>query len=304
VTRHYLCGLEVVWPNGEVSRLGGKTIKNVTGYDLPQLLCGSEGTLGIITEITLRLIPRPACSADLLIPFPSVAAAVQACTAVIANKIIPATMELMERKALLAAEAFLGKKAPFREAEAHLLVQLDGPDQAALAAEYENIGKIVADFGALDVLVAEDRPSRDRIWEMRRCMSDALTKMSPIREREDVVVPRASIPALFERLGALSKTHGVEIICYGHIGDGNVHVNVMKGALPLDDWERLLPALLESLFREVVTLGGTISGEHGIGCVKKKFLPLALDPAAIAMMKAIKRAVDPDDILNPGKIFP
>jgi len=304
VTRHYLCGLEVVWPDGSVSRLGGKTIKNVTGYDLMQLLCGCEGTLGIVTEITLRLVPRPACSVDLLIPFTSVADAVAACTAVVAGKIIPATMELMDRKALRAAEAFLEKQAPFREAEAHLLVQLDGPDRASLAVDYENIGKIVSDFGALDVLVAEDRPARDRIWEMRRCMSDALTKMSPVREREDVVVPRAQIPALFGKIDALGRKHGVEIICYGHIGDGNVHVNVMKGALPLGDWEAMLPKLLESLFREVVALGGTISGEHGIGYVKRKFLPLALDPAAIAVMRAVKRAVDPDNILNPGKIFP
>jgi FAD/FMN-containing dehydrogenase len=162
----------------------------------------------------------------------------------------------------------------------------------------------VSDFGALDVLVAEDRPSRDRIWEMRRCMSDALTAKSPIREREDVVVPRAQIPALFQKLDALGAKHNIEIICYGHIGDGNVHVNVMKQAMADQDWHAMLPALLDSLFREVVALGGTISGEHGIGYVKRKFLPLALDPAAIAMMKAIKRAVDPDDILNPGKIFP
>lgn len=303
VTRHYLCGLEVVWPSGEISRLGGKTIKNVSGYDLMHLLCGSEGTLAVITEITLRLLPKPPLAADLLIPFPSIADAVRASTAVVQHRIIPATMEFMERKAVLAAEAFLEKKAPFREAEAHLLVQLDGDDQASLVAEYEKIGKIVSDYGAIDVLVAEDRPSRDRIWEMRRCMSDALTQMSPIREREDVVVPRAAIPELFRRLQGLSQQHGVEIISYGHIGDGNVHVNVMKQAMAVEEWERMLPVLLDGLFREVVALGGTISGEHGIGYVKKKYLPLAVDLAALDMMKRIKTAFDPDNILNPGKIF-
>lgn len=304
VTRHYLCGLEVVWPDGSVSRLGGKTIKNVSGYDLMHLLCGSEGTLAVVTEITLRLLPKPAHAVDLMVPFPSIDAAVRACTAVIRARIVPATMEFMERSAVLAAEKFLEKPAPFREAEAHLLMQLDGDDPAALAAQYERIGAIVSGFGALDVLVAEDRPSRERIWEMRRCMADALTAMSPVREREDVVVPRAAIPELFRRLRALSDAHGAAIISYGHIGDGNVHVNIMRQQMAPEAWERMLPALLDGLFRDVVALGGTISGEHGIGCVKRRFLPLAVDPAALEMMRRIKAAHDPLGILNPGKILP
>lgn len=304
VTRHYLCGLEVVWPGGEVSRLGGKTIKNVSGYDLMHLLCGSEGTLAVVTEITLRLLPRPAHAVDLMVPFPSIDDAVRACTAVIRARIVPATMEFMERSAVLAAERFLGKQAPFRDAEAHLLMQLDGDDPAALAAQYERIGAIVSGYGALDVLVAEDRPSRDRIWETRRCMADALTAMSPVREREDVVVPRAAIPELFRRLRALSQARGAAIISYGHIGDGNVHVNIMRQDMAAAAWEGMLPALLDGLFRDVVALGGTISGEHGIGCVKRRFLPLAVDPAALEMMRRIKAAHDPHGILNPGKILP
>jgi glycolate oxidase len=303
VTRHYLCGLEVVWPNGEVSRLGGKTIKNVSGYDLMHLICGSEGTLAVATEITLRLLPKPLLAVDLMIPFSSIDDAVRACTAVIKGRIIPATMEFMEQKAVLAAEKFLEKRAPFREAGAHLLVQLDGDDRKALTADYEKIGRIVSDFGALDVLVAEDRPSRDRIWEMRRCMADALTRMSPVREREDVVVPRAAIPALFRKLKGLSEKHGAEIISYGHIGDGNVHVNIMKQEMAPEAWELMLPDLLDGLFRGVMELGGTISGEHGIGYVKKKYLPLAVDAPALEMMKAVKKAWDPDGILNPEKIF-
>ncbi len=303
VTRHYLCGLEAVWPNGQVSRLGGKTIKNVSGYDLMHLICGSEGTLAVITEITLRLLPKPPLAVDLMIPFSSIDDAVRACTAVIKGRIIPATMEFMEQKAVMAAERFLEKRAPFREAEAHLLVQLDGDDRAALTADYEKIGRIVSDFGALDVLVAEDRPSRERIWEMRRCMADALTQMSPVREREDVVVPKAAIPELFRKLKGLSEKHGVEVISYGHIGDGNVHVNVMKQGMAPEVWERMLPSLLDELFREVMALGGTISGEHGIGYVKKKYLPLAVDAPAIMVMKDIKISLDPNHILNPGKIF-
>lgn len=303
VTRHYLCGLEAVWPSGEVSRLGGKTIKNVTGYDLMHLLCGSEGTLAVVTEITLRLLPKPRLLADLLIPFPSIEAAVEASTAMLRERIVPATMEFMERKAVLAAERFLEKKAPFREAEAHLLVQLDGNDRGQLQREYELIGETVSRHEALDVLVAEDRPSQDRLWEIRRSLSEALTQQSPMREREDVVVPRAAIPALFRAMEGIQRKHGVEIVSFGHIGDGNIHVNVLKESMEQKDWEATLPRVLDDLFDAVLGLGGTVSGEHGIGFVKKRFLPKAVNPAALEMMKALKRAVDPKGILNPGKIF-
>jgi len=304
VTRHYLCGLEAVWPNGEVSRLGGKTIKNVTGYDLMHLLCGSEGTLAVVTEITLRLLPRPRLLADLLIPFPSIEAAVQASTAVLRERVVPAAMEFMERKAVLAAERFLEKRAPFREAEAHLLVQLDGNDRGQIQREYELIGETVSKHEALDVLVAEDRPSQERLWEIRRALSEALTQKSPVREREDVSVPRAAIPALFRAMGGIQGKHGVEIVSFGHIGDGNIHVNVLKESMDQEAWERTLPRVLDDLFDAVIGLGGTVSGEHGIGFVKKRFMPKAVDPAALEMMKALKRAVDPKGILNPGKIFP
>jgi glycolate oxidase len=303
VTRHYLCGLEVVWPSGEISRLGGKTIKNVSGYDLMHLICGSEGTLAVITEITLRLLPKPKLQTDLLIPFPSIAAASRAAGAIVEQRILPATMEFMERKALRAAEEFLQKRAPFREAEAHLLVQLDGDRPDDLRSQYEQIGEIVYKHEAIDVLVAEDRPSQERLWEMRRALSEALTQKSPVREREDVVVPKAKIPELFELMHRLSQKHGTEIVSFGHIGDGNVHVNILKEKIEDTAWSQRLPVLLKELFQIVVSLGGTVSGEHGIGYVKKEFLPLAVDRPALEMMKAVKKAWDPDDILNPGKIF-
>lgn len=303
VTRNYLCGLEAVWPSGEISRLGGKTIKNVTGYDLMQLLCGSEGTLAVVTEVTLRLLPRPKLQTDLLIPFPSIADAVAASTAVLRERIVPAAMEFMERKALLAAEKFLEKRAPFREAGAHLLLQLDGNDREQMRRDYERIGEVVSRHEALDVLVAEDRPSQDRLWEIRRALSEALTQKSPVREREDVVVPRAAIPALFRAMAAMQERHGVEIVSFGHIGDGNIHVNILKETMDQKAWEETLPRVLDDLFAAVLGLGGTISGEHGIGFVKKRFLPRALDPATLEMMRALKRTVDPKGILNPGKIF-
>ena len=304
VTRHYLCGLEAVWPDGRVSRLGGRTIKNVTGYDLMQLICGSEGTLAVATEITLRLVPKPKVTIDLLIPFPSISNAVEATTALFRERIVPATMEFMEKKAVWASEALLEKRAPFREAEAHLLVQLDGEDRTQLIAMSERIGAIVSGHEALDVLVAEDRPTQERLWEMRRAISEALTAKSPVREREDVVVPRARIPDLFDRLEALSQKYQVKIVSFGHIGDGNIHVNILKERMPQDSWNLMLPALVKELFIKVVGLGGTITGEHGIGYVKREYLHLAVDGAAIEVMKAVKRAVDPQGILNPGKIFP
>ncbi|MBU1356162.1 MAG: FAD-binding protein [Candidatus Edwardsbacteria bacterium] len=303
VTRHYLCGLEVVWPNGDISRLGGRIIKDVSGYDLMHLICGSEGTLAIITEITLRLLPKPKAQVDLLIPFSSIEDAVKATNAVIRERIIPATMEFMEKKAILAAEAFLEKKAPYREAEAHLLVQLDGEAREDLQKLYERIGEIVSNYGALDVLVAEDRPSQDRLWEIRRSLSEALTAKSPVREREDVVVPKSKIPQLFLELSRLQKKYSMEIVSFGHIGDGNIHVNILKGESQTEKWQEVLPDLLKEMFSKVVELGGTISGEHGIGYVKKKYLPLAVDAPALAMMKAVKGAIDPQNILNPEKIF-
>lgn len=303
VTRHYLCGLEVVWPDGSVSKLGGKTIKNVTGYDLMHLICGSEGTLAIITEITLRLLPKPRYQADLLIPFPSIEAAVTASTAMLQERVVPAAMEFMERRAILASEKFLEKRAPFREAEAHLLVQLDGNDRDQIAREYEIVGRVASEHEALDVLVAEDRPTQDRLWEMRRALSEALTQKSPVREREDVVVPRARIPELFRAMSKIQSARGVEIVSFGHIGDGNIHVNILKESLDEKSWEETLPGVLDDLFAAVLDLGGTISGEHGIGWVKKRFLPRAVDAAALGLMKALKRAVDPQNILNPGKIF-
>jgi len=303
VTRHYLCGLEVVWPDGSISRLGGKTIKNVTGYDLMHLICGSEGTLAVVTEITLRLLPRPKYQADLLLPFPSLEAAVAASTAMLRERIVPAAMEFMEGKAVLAAEEFLEKRAPFGEAGAHLLIQLDGNDREQLRREYEVIGEVALSHQAMDVLVAEDRPTQDRLWEVRRALSEALTQKSPVRERQDVVVPRARIPELFRNMAEIQRRRGMEIISFGHIGDGNIHVNILKESMDLKAWEETLPGVLDDLFSAVLRLGGTISGEHGIGWVKKKYLPRAVDAAALGMMRALKRSVDPQNILNPGKIF-
>jgi len=304
VTREYLTGLEVVWPDGRISRIGGKTIKNVAGYDLLGLLCGSEGTLGVITEITLSLIPKPPHQVDLLIPFPSVAAAVETVTKIISARIMPATMELMEKKAIRASEAMLEKKAPFGEAGAHLLIQLDGADKAQLQSEYEKIGEIAMELGAEDVLVAEDKASSDRIWEIRRAISEALVHKSPVLKKDDVSVPRAQLPEFFATLAELEKKHGLEMISFGHVGDGNVHVNFLKNDVPQSQWDAKLPELMRDTYGAAVKMGGALTGEHGVGCVKKEFLGVGVDPAAMEIMKKLKTAIDPAGIMNPGKVFP
>ncbi|NLO90904.1 MAG: FAD-binding protein [Elusimicrobia bacterium] len=304
VTRKYLCGIEVVWADGRISRLGGKTIKNVAGYDLLGLVCGSEGTLGVVTEITLNLIPRPPEQADLLIPFPSIRKAVEAATAIIRARIVPATMEFMERRAVDLTAEMLEKEAPFSGAEAHLLVQLDGPDKEQVQRQYEKIGEIALEYGAEDVLVAEDKASSDRVWEFRRAIADALTHKSKTVKKEDIVVPRAKIPEMFDFLRSVEEKHGVYMVSFGHIGDGNIHVNLLKMDMPDQDWEAKAELALSEIYMQSVKMGGTITGEHGVGLMKKPHLPAALDPAALDMMKRVKKALDPQGILNPGKIFP
>jgi lactate dehydrogenase (NAD+,ferredoxin) subunit LctD len=303
VTGKYLCGLEVVWPNGDVSRLGGKLIKNVAGYDILGLICGSEGTLAIVTEIILQLIPKPEHVVDLLIPFPSIEKAVTASTKIIQNKIVPTTMEFMDKKTLRLAENLLEKEAPLRDAEAHLLVQLDGQDKGLIQKEYEKIGEVALEYGADDILVAEDKSSADRLWEMRRCLADALVHKSPVVGREDVAVPRAKIPEIYSKILELEKKHGIEIIAFGHIGDGNVHANFLKNDIPNDVWEKKIPVLMQEFYQIVVDMGGTITGEHGVGITKKKYLCMNVDPYTLELMKAIKKQVDPHGILNPKKIF-
>ncbi|MEW6686351.1 MAG: FAD-binding oxidoreductase [Candidatus Edwardsbacteria bacterium] len=303
VTKNYVCGLEVVFPTGEISHLGGKIVKNVTGYDLISLIIGSEGTLGVVTEATLRLLPLPRCKIDLLVPFNSLTEMTKAVVKIIHQCIIPATMEFMEKKAVLACENFLQKKLPASEAEAQLFIELDGETKEELQTQYERLGEIALQFGAMDILVAEERPSQERLWEARRMLTEAITAKSPIREREDVVVPRREISDLMSELKKLEEKYGLEIISFGHLGDGNVHVNILKGEVAQEEWQERLPCLIRDLFQKVIDLGGVISGEHGIGLSKKSYLSLGLDLTQIELMKRIKQAFDPNNILNPGKIF-
>lgn len=304
VTKDYVYGLEAVLPSGEIVQMGGKRVKDVTGYNLIQLLVGSEGTLAVVTKIILRLLPLPRYLVDLLVPFDTFTSAAQTVSDIIERRIVPATIEFMERDSVLAVERLLGKEQPFRDAAAQLLIQIDGNFKETLDAEYEAVAELCLDNGAIDVLVAKDSRTRDRLWEARRLIIDALNNESPMNHMEDVVVPRAQLSALLAGIQEIASRLGVRIVSFGHAGDGNVHVNVMQDDLPEERWQEVMPQTSEALYRLAISLGGTISGEHGIGLTRRHYLPLALDEAQIAIMRGIRQVFDPNRILNPGKIFP
>jgi glycolate oxidase len=304
VTKDYVCGLEAVLPSGEIITCGGKLVKNVTGYNMVQLLIGSEGTLAVVTKIILRLVPLPKVRVDLLVPYDDFQSAANTVSAIIAHRIVPTTIEFMERDSVAAVEKLLQKEVPHHDAAAHLLIQLDGSRPETVDADYEVVGDLCLENGARDVLVAKDQYTRDRLWEARRKIIDALKHESPINHMEDVVVPRAEIPPLLKGIKDIAAQYAVRIVSFGHAGDGNVHVNVLKDDLSVERWEELVPALAEDIYRLTLSLGGTITGEHGVGVSRRRYLPLALDAAQIELMRGIKAVFDPNGILNPEKIFP
>jgi len=304
VTKDYVCGLEAVLPSGEIINLGGKLVKDVTGYNLIQLMIGSEGTLAVVTKIILRLLPLPKVRVDLLVPFDEFQAAADTVADIIAHRILPTAIEFMEQDSLLAVERLLQKEVPFSDAAAHLLIQLDGNHQETVDADLETVGELCLQHRARDVLVAQDQRTRDRLWEARRMIIESLKHESPINHMEDVVVPRAEISNLLRGIKDIAREHGVRIVSFGHAGDGNVHVNALKDDMPEDDWRLLVPTLSQEIYRLTLSLGGTITGEHGIGATRRGYLSLAVGEAQIELMRHIKDVFDPNHILNPGKIFP
>ncbi|MFH0788827.1 MAG: FAD-linked oxidase C-terminal domain-containing protein [Pseudomonadota bacterium] len=305
VTRGYVCGLEAVLPSGEIIQCGGKLVKNVTGYNLIQLLVGSEGTLAVVTKIILKLLPLPKVRMDLLVPFDDFQSAADSVSDIIAHRIVPTTIEFMEQDSLKAVERLLKKQFPFNDAAAQLLIQLDGNHQETVESEAEVVGGLCLEHGARDVLVAKDRPTRERLWEARRMIIESLNFESPVNHMEDVVVPRSQIPTLLKGIRDIaSNNYALRIISFGHAGDGNVHVNVLKDNLADNQWEKLIPTVAEEIYRLALSLGGTITGEHGIGCTRKRYLPMALDASQIDLMRGIKAVFDPNYILNPCKVFP
>ncbi len=301
-TKRYVLGLEAVLPSGDVIRTGGRSVKNVVGYDLTQLLVGSEGTLAVVTEIILRLIPRPPARATLRAPFPTVTHAVAAVSAMLADGVMPAAMELIDAECLRALEEQLDT-TPRRGLDgALLLVEVDGL-LAAVEEEIARVSQACSEHGSPDVRQAQTEAERDRLWDERRGLSLALRALAPRKINHDVVVPRGKIRDLFELIDQLRASADLPMPSFGHVGDGNIHVNILVDPADRDALRRATQAERQ-LFEGVVSLGGSISGEHGIGFAKAPFIGLELSPETIAVMQRVKRAFDPNGILNPGKIFP
>ena len=303
VTKQWVLGLEAVLPTGEIVRTGGRTVKNVVGYDLTHLLVGSEGTLAIITEITLRLVPKPRVQATIRAIFPSVTHAVDAVTRLLRARVVPATLEIVDGESLEAVAAYLHVRslAPARTA-ALLLVEVDG-SAGQVEDEAPRVAEACREAGAAEILRARDEAERQELWRVRRELSPALKTITPLKFNHDVVVPKGRVPELFDLVGRLRDRYGLRIPCFGHVGDGNIHVNIMVSP---DDAAEIARAneAERVLFEGVVALDGSISGEHGIGFAKAKYLGLELTPETIALMRRVKAAFDPHGILNPGKMFP
>ena len=300
VTKEYILGLEVVTPTGEIIRTGGVTLKNVVGYDLTKLFVGSEGTLGIITEITLKLLPKPAAKKTMLIQFSSIEGAAQSVSAIISEKIIPTTLEFMDKATI---NCIRGKSdIPIPEnSQAILIVEVDG-DIEFLERQAEKILAVIEPFGIIDTRIAETHEESEKIWGVRRIVSPSLGKISPDKFNEDIVVPRSKVPDMIRMLEKISEKYDIPIVNFGHAGDGNIHVNIMVD-MQQDGMEQTVDKVMEEVFEAAIGLRGSISGEHGIGLSKAKYLKMELDEATLACMKKIKNALDPGNILNPGKIF-
>lgn len=305
VTKDWVLNLEVVLADGQVIRTGADTLKNSTGYNLTQLMVGSEGTLGVITEATLKLLPWPRHNALMLVPFASAEAACAAVAAIFQAGVQPSALEFMERDAVRLAQDFTGDHSleVGEDVAAHLLIEVDGFRTEDLMPQVEALLPVLEGAGAGEPLFADDAAAKDRLWFLRRRVGEAV-KAASVYKEEDTVVPRGRLPELLRAVKEIGRRYGFRSVCYGHAGDGNLHVNILRDAMPQEAWDQELPRAIRELFTEVVRLGGTLSGEHGIGWVQKPYIDLAFSPAQLDLMRGVKRVFDPKGLLNPGKIWP
>ncbi len=304
VVKDYVLNIEMVLSNGEVIWTGANVLKNATGYNLTQLVVGSEGTLGIITKIVLRLIPAVKHDILMLVPFRSAEEACATVNAIFLAGYTPSALEFMERDALVWSMQYVQTTSIQLpgDIEAHLLIEVDGNDMDVLYKEAEAITEIVQGFDIGEVLFADSHEQKQMLWNLRRKVGEAV-KSNSVYKEEDTVVPRAELPELLSTVKRISKKYGFQSICYGHAGDGNLHVNIVKAGMSDEEWNTGLTEGIKELFKEVVRMGGTISGEHGIGLVQKPYMDIAFSPLQIQLMRQIKNVFDPVGILNPGKIF-
>ena len=305
-TGSHVLGMEVVLPDGSGSWFGGKRRKDVTGYDFVHLMVGSEGTLGIVTKIILKLLPCPSFIVDLLVPFADVGSAIKAVPAVMTEgKCVPSSIEFIDKQSMVLTEEYLQTKFPFsREAGAHLILQYEGNDREHLADEIEKVGDICLKQGALEVFVADNRTTKDKLWKGRKSVAEAVWAHAPIQiANEDVVIPTSRAADFMKELENLCRDAGIKYAAYGHLGDGNMHVTLY---LEREErgWREIIEAARRRLYSIVIKFGGTLTGEHGVGLKRVEYVPLFIDRAQIELIRRVKLAFDPNNILNPGKMVP
>jgi glycolate oxidase len=301
VTRDFVMGLEVVLPNGDVIRTGGETYKGVVGYDLTRLLCGSEGTLGVITKIIFKLLPLPEAKKTMLTIFDSIDGAAKAVSAIIGNKIIPTTLEFMDYGTLQCVNNRFNLGIP-DNGRAVLIIEVDG-DRDLTEKQAAQIQEIIAPLGLVECKVAKDAAESEALWKVRRLVSPSLRDVNPDKFNEDIVVPRSKVPEVIRVIEKIQQKYDIPIVNFGHAGDGNIHVNVMIDK-SIPGMEEKAHAAIGEVFQAALDLNGSMSGEHGVGLAKQPYIHLELKPAQVAAMQAIKKALDPNNILNPGKMFP
>lgn len=304
VTKDYVLNLEVVLPTGEIIWTGANTLKNSTGYNLTQLLVGSEGTLGIITKIVLKLLPENKYNILMLVPFFQAEQACEAVAEIFRAGITPSALEFMERDAIDWTMKYIEVSLDIKpEVQAHLLIEVDGNNPDVLFEEAEKIVQVLEKFNTDEILFADTEEQKNTLWKLRRAVGEAV-KSNSVYKEEDTVVPRYELPKLLQGVKTIGKKYGFQSICYGHAGDGNLHINIVKGNMSDENWKTEVPKGIREIFELTVSLKGTLSGEHGIGFVQRNYMDIAFNPIQMNLMKGIKNLFDPNNILNPGKIFP
>ncbi|NCB73146.1 MAG: FAD-binding oxidoreductase [Clostridia bacterium] len=302
VTRDYVRGLNVALPTGVLLELGGKVVKNSSGYDIKDLIIGSEGTLGIVTRATLKLLPLPEKTVSLLVPFPTLSEAIQTVQLILKSKNLPTAIEFMEREVIIDTENYLGKKFPDNRSNAYLLLKFDGSSLEEIEKAYGEVAELCLDAGAVDVLVSDTREREEPIWKARGVFLEAIKASTTYMDEVDIVVPRSRVAELVEYTHELQKELGVRIKSFGHAGDGNLHIYILKDDLSDTEWEKKLLLAMEKLYEKGREFDGQVSGEHGIGFAKKPYLKKALAPELMGIMREIKHVFDPNNILNPHKV--